>query len=156
MDDPKTIVSKFYSAFQKGDFATMQSCYHPQATFHDPVFQNLDAGGVRAMWQMLLTSAKDLRIEFADVQSTGDKATCTWQAWYSFSRTGRPVHNVINATMEFKDGLIFSHHDQFDFWCWSKQALGTSGLLLGWSPLVKNKVRATAMNSLKKFREKAQ
>jgi hypothetical protein len=145
------VIRKFYTAFQQKDFLTMQSCYHHAATFRDPVFQNLDSREVKAMWQMLLTSSKDLRITFDNVKAEGDNGSCHWEAWYSFSRTGRQVHNIIDASMEFKDGLIYRHKDHFDFWRWSRQALGTSGLLLGWTPIVTNKVKAMARKNLDKM-----
>jgi hypothetical protein len=145
------LIRKFYTAFQQKDFLTMQSCYHNAATFSDPVFKNLSSREVKAMWQMLLTSSKDLRITFDNVKAERDTGSCHWEAWYSFSRTGRKVHNVIDATMEFKDGLIYRHNDRFDFWRWSRQALGPSGLFLGWTPIVSNKVRATARKSLDRF-----
>ena len=141
------LIRKFYTAFQQRDFLTMQSCYHPDATFSDPVFQNLNSKEVKAMWQMLLTSSKDLRVEFSNITSN----SCHWEAWYSFSRTGRQVHNIIDATMEFKDGLIYKHKDHFDFWRWSRQALGLPGLVLGWTPMISNKVRTTARERLDKF-----
>jgi hypothetical protein len=47
--------------------------------------------------------------------------------------------------------LIVSHHDSFDFWRWSRQALGAPGLLLGWSPVLRNQVRKQANTSLRKY-----
>jgi len=129
----------------------MQSLYHPQAHFSDPVFTSLDSSGVKAMWQMLVTAGKDLRITFQDVKADDKSGSCHWEAWYTFSRTGKKVHNIIDASFEFKDGLILNHKDRFDFWRWSRQALGLPGWLLGWSPLVKNKVRNTASSGLRKF-----
>jgi len=151
MNATEQLITKFYSAFQQKDFLVMQSCYHPQAVFTDPVFQDLNAKEVRAMWEMLLTSSKDLRIEFNNIHANDQAGSAHWEAWYSFSRTGRQVHNIIDATFEFRDGLIFKHHDRFNFWRWSRQALGSSGTLLGWTPVVKNKVRETARKSLDKF-----
>jgi ketosteroid isomerase-like protein len=145
------LIHRFYTAFQQGDYVTMQTCYHPQATFHDPVFQTLDSRQVKAMWQMLLTSARDLRVTFSDVSAEGGTGSCLWHAHYTFSRTGRPVHNVVRSAFTFRDDKIFTQTDHFDFWRWSRQALGTTGLLLGWSPLVKNKVRGNAQQSLTKF-----
>ena len=49
------------------------------------------------------------------------------------------------------DGLIATHRDRFNFWRWSRQALGLPGVLLGWSPSLKRKVRSTAAENLKKF-----
>lgn len=151
MNSHEALITTFYSAFQRGDYAAMQACYHGDAEFSDPVFQSLNSREVKAMWQMLLTSAKDLRVTFSDVKANDNEGSCRWEAWYTFSRTGRLVHNIIEARFRFKDGKFVQHHDSFDLWKWSRQALGTSGLLLGWSPLVKNKVRATASKSLAKF-----
>lgn len=41
-------------------------------------------------------------------------------------------------------GLIATHRDRFNFWRWARQALGAPGVLLGWSPSLKRKVRNTA------------
>lgn len=147
----EALVRKFYDAFARKDFSTMQSCYHPEARFSDPVFNDLSSPQVKAMWQMLLTSSKDLRIEFSAVSADGSKGSCHWEAWYTFSRSGRLVHNIIDASFEFRDGLIYRHQDHFNFYRWSRQALGLSGLLLGWTPIIQNKVRGTANNSLTKF-----
>ena len=68
-----------------------------------------------------------------------------------FSTTGRKVHNVIDAMFGFQDGKIIRHNDHFDLWRWTRMALGTSGILLGWSPVVQNKVRETAQHGLEIF-----
>jgi ketosteroid isomerase-like protein len=145
------LIERFYHAFSSADYRTMQECYHPEATFHDPVFQELGERELKAMWQMLLTSARDLKISYHDVKANDSDGSAHWEAWYTFSRTGRKVHNIIEASMQFRDGKIWHHEDQFDLWRWSRQALGVSGVLLGWSPLVVNKVRATAGRGLEKF-----
>jgi hypothetical protein len=145
------LIQQFYTAFQAKNYRVMQDAYHPEAVFSDPVFQNLSSKEVKAMWQMLITSAKDMEITCSDISADENTGRCVWQAWYTFTTTGRKVHNIIHASFEFKAGKIFRHHDHFDFWRWSRMALGTSGLLLGWSPLVRNKVKNTAGRRLKKF-----
>ncbi|MBT1688940.1 nuclear transport factor 2 family protein [Fulvivirgaceae bacterium PWU37] len=147
----EAIIRDFYAAFHRKDYAAMQALYHPQATFYDPVFQQLDATEVKAMWQMLLTSSRDLAVEAHTLQASGDRGSCTWEARYTFSKTGRPVHNIVHATFEFRDGRIYRHTDRFGFWRWSRQALGTAGWLLGWSPMLRNKVRQTARRGLDAF-----
>src|ERR1041385_4451663 len=152
MDENQKLITKFYSAFQQKDFLVMQSCYHNEAQFSDEVFPILNSKEVKGMWEMLLTSAKDLRIEFRNIRKSGQNVVyADWEAWYSFSRTGRPVHNKVRSYFAFRDGLILHQVDQFNFWRWSRQALGTTGTLLGWSPVVKNKVRTIARGSLDKF-----
>lgn len=132
----------------------MQHLYHEKAVFYDPVFQQLTSEEVRAMWEMLLTQARDLDVSYQSVTANNEQGTCHWEAKYQFSKTGRSVHNIIDASFQFKDGLIYRHHDTFSLWRWSRQALGFSGLLLGWSPLVQNKIRRTARISLDKFMAK--
>lgn len=151
MNQPVAILSKFYTAFQSKDYETMAALYHPEAKFKDPAFE-LDSGkAIGAMWKMLITSGKDLRISFSELKGAENSGSAHWEAWYTFSRTGQKVHNRIEARFEFKDGLIYRHSDHFNFWRWSRQALGLTGWLLGWTPFLKNKVRGTAMSSLRKF-----
>lgn len=148
-----TVIDRFYSAFQQRDWATMGACYHDEARFSDPVFPALDAREARAMWKMLLTSGTDLRIRYTVLEENANSGKVLWEAWYTFSRTKRPVHNIITSTFVLKDGLIIEQTDVFDFWRWSRQALGMPGLLLGWSPVVRNKVRGMAASSLRRAME---
>ncbi|MBN8739611.1 MAG: hypothetical protein BGP24_05495 [Lysobacterales bacterium 69-70] len=148
---PSERIDLFYRAFQRRDGATMASCYTADATFRDPVFE-LQGERVGAMWRMLCERGKDLRVEFSDVRTDGDRGSAQWQAWYRFSKSGRPVHNVIHAEFRFRDGLICEHVDSFDFWRWSRQALGPAGLLLGWSGWLRKKVGGEAARSLAAFR----
>jgi ketosteroid isomerase-like protein len=151
MTDNAALIRQFYAAFEQKDYATMQSLYHDDASFSDPVFQRLNAAEVRAMWEMLINAGVDLKVSFGGIRVDEVFGMCRWEAWYTFSRTGRKVHNIIDASFEFKDGKILVHQDTFDFWRWTRQALGMPGILLGWTPFMRNKVRVTARNGLKKF-----
>jgi len=154
MSSNTVLITQFYTAFQNKDFKTMGECYHADATFKDEAFDLKTVAEIRSMWEMLCTRGKDLRIEFKDIKVTDEKGTAHWDAYYTFSKSGRKVHNSIDATIEFKDGLILKHRDRFNFYRWSKQALGTPAVLLGWTSFFHNKVRATAMEGLKQFMEK--
>ena len=145
------LIERFYTAFQHKDYAIMQACYHDEAVFNDPAFGKLDSAKVKAMWQMLLIASKDLKATHKSVQANNSTGSAHWEAWYSFSRTGRQVHNIIEARFEFKDGKIFRHTDTFNFYRWSKMAFGPIGVLLGWTSFFHNKVSETAIASLKKF-----
>jgi hypothetical protein len=61
------------------------------------------------------------------------------------------VHNIIEAEFIFKDGLVFQHTDRFNFWNWSRMALGVTGALLGWTPFIQFTVRKSALGGLEKF-----
>jgi ketosteroid isomerase-like protein len=138
------LIDQFYEAFAKGDHATMASCYHDEASFSDPVFVDLDATGVRGMWRMLCERATDLEIIHSDVHADDSSGRAHWDAHYTFAATKRKVHNRIDASFKFRDGKIIEHRDHFDFWAWSRMAIGPMGLLLGWSPFVRYKVRGLA------------
>jgi ketosteroid isomerase-like protein len=148
MNANEATIRRFYEAFQKRDAATMAACYAPDVQFSDPVFPDLRGPQAGQMWKMLCERGKDLRLEFRDVRADDRAGSAHWEAWYTFSATGRPVHNVIDATFGFRDGRIARHDDRFDLYRWSRQALGPAGLLLGWSPLLQNKVRAMAAKGL--------
>ena len=148
----KALIENLYSAFKLKDYTTMAKCYHPEAYFRDEAFE-LSGKEIGAMWHMLCLRGKDMTLEFSVSEQAG-KITAHWEPKYSFSQTGRFVHNIVDAEFEFKDGLIIKHIDRFDFWSWSRQALGAPGLLLGWTPLLRNKVSKMAMGNLRKFMEK--
>lgn len=152
MNGNEQLIQKFYTAFSHLDYATMQQCYSTEAIFNDAVFGILQGPEVGAMWEMLCRNAKDFSLQFSDVQLLDEEyGTCRWVASYTFSKTGRRVINHVKAHLRIQDGVITEHTDQFDFWKWSRQALGLSGLLLGWTGYLQNKVRANARKSLEKF-----
>ena len=145
-----SVIERFYTAFAQRDWSTMGACYHDDAMFNDPAFPNLSATEARAMWKMLLTAGGDLRIDFRIVEETTTGGVCEWEAFYTFSKTGRKVHNIIRSEFELREGLIYRQRDHFHFWRWSRQALGTSGLLLGWTPFLKHKVQGIARAGLER------
>ena len=146
-------IEHFYSSFSHRDYASMISCYAPEIQFSDEVF-TLSGKAAGAMWHMLCESGKDLTVTFRDIHADdahGAHGTAHWEATYTFSASGRKVHNIIDAEFDFNSGQIVRHRDRFDFWRWSRQALGPTGLLLGWTPFVRAKVQATAARRLEKF-----
>jgi len=156
MNSNEQIIEEFYAAFAEGNAETMASCYHPEIVFEDPAFGKLEGKNVSDMWHMLIERAKgNLEIEFSDIKADAKNGSAKWTAKYHFSKTNRNVVNKIKASFEFKEGLISKHTDNFDFYTWSKQALGTTGILLGWSSFLRKKVQQQALESLRKYQEKS-
>jgi hypothetical protein len=150
------LITRFYGAFAVLDAEAMAACYAEDVAFDDPVFCLRGRREAAGMWAMLCTAVKgrardDWRLEFSRVEADDRRGRAHWEPRYRFSATGRMVHNIIDAEFEFRDGLIVRHHDRFGFWRWSRQALGAPGWLLGWTPVVRNKVRAQAMANLRKY-----
>jgi ketosteroid isomerase-like protein len=145
------LIERFYAAFDRRDGEAMAACYAPDARFSDPVFGWLDAEQTGAMWQMLTASAEDLRVELVEHASDGATGSARWIARYTFSRTGRPVVNEVRAKFKFVDGLIAEHVDKFSFYRWSRQALGRTGTVLGWTPQLRLRVHRDARGRLARW-----
>ena len=129
----------------------MNNFYHEEARFSDPVFQHLQCNEIQAMWHMLCESGKDLQVSHGTIGVYDNSAQVTWKAVYTFSKTGNIVHNEIHAELYFKDNLIINHFDSFNLYRWMRMALGTPGLVLGWSDYLQQKVRSNAKKQLEKF-----
>jgi ketosteroid isomerase-like protein len=145
------LIQRFYAAFAARDGDSMAACYAPDARFSDPVFTDLRGTEPGAMWKMLTGRAEDLEVDLVEHAADDATGSARWIARYTFTQTGRPVVNDVRASFRFSDGLIAEHHDVFGFHRWARQALGTSGLLLGWTPLVRNPVRRRARAGLDEF-----
>jgi hypothetical protein len=149
----RAVIESFYSAFARLDGAAMEAAYAEGASFRDPVFTLEGKRQVGGMWRMLTDVTREKGKDVWRLEASGLTDTSAhWEAHYRFSATGRMVHNIIEARFKFDaEGKILEHVDTFDFWRWSRQALGGPGLLLGWTPVIRNKVRATAARNLEAY-----
>ncbi len=153
MNEHEMLINQFYLAFDQLDAGKMISCYHRDVLFQDPAFGELAGEEVGNMWRMLCQSQKkesfDVRV--SNIMSDGSAGSADWEARYIFSRTGRKVHNKISASFEFREGKIVRHVDDFNLYRWSRQALGATGLLIGWTPFFKNSLQKQTKGLLEKF-----
>ena len=147
----QALITRFYAAFNRLDAETMAACYTDDVLFSDPVFGQLRGREAGDMWWMLASQAKAFSLRFDTVRADDRTGGAHWVATYLFSQTGRTVINDIQARFVFRDGKICEHHDSFDLWRWSRQALGAKGALLGWTPFVQGAIRAQAQKGLKAF-----
>ena len=154
MNNNEELVETFYDAFARLDAATMRACYAADPVFNDPVFGILQGDEVGAMWEMLCKSAKNFLLSHGNITADGEYCTCDWTATYTFSKTGRRVVNKVKAHMRIENGKITEHTDEFDIYKWSRQALGVTGVLLGWSGYLKNKIRSDAKKKLYSYMNK--
>jgi ketosteroid isomerase-like protein len=145
------LIQRFYSAFARHDGAAMAEYYAENAQFSDPVFINLRGSEPGAMWRMLTGRAPDLEVRLVEHHADGDRGSAHWLADYTFSATGRKVHNDVRAEFRFEQGLISEHVDSFSLYAWSRQAIGALGLVLGWTPALQSRLRRTARESLDEF-----
>lgn len=149
------LIEAFYAAFGRRDAGAMRACYHPEVVFSDPVFAELRGAEAGEMWAMLCAGATDLVIAASGIAADAAGGRARWEARYTFTPTGRRVHNVIEARFAFRDGLIVRHEDAFDLGRWSRMAFGPLGTLLGWTPFFQARVRARARRGLDAWLAKA-
>lgn len=154
----KQIIADFYQAFAALDGEKMVAHYHDDITFEDPAFGELHGDKAKNMWRMLCQSQQkgetEFRVEVSEIAFDGETGSARWDAYYTFSQTGRKVHNIIHASFKFQDGKIIDHRDQFDSWRWARQALGFKGLLVGWAPFFKKGLQKQTGRLLAKFEGK--
>lgn len=136
MHQHEDLIRRFYDAFRRRDAEGMAACYHAEVEFSDPAFPGLRGERASGMWRMLCTRGTDLRVELGEVSADDRAGRAHWEAWYTFSLTGRPVHNRVDGEFAFRDGRIVRHVDRFDLHRWMGAALGWKGTLLGWLPPV--------------------
>lgn len=145
-------ITNFYQCFKTHNAKGMCTCYHDDVVFEDPAFGILHGERAKNMWHMLIERGKDsLQIELGTVEANEKNGRAKWKATYLFGKDKRKIVNDVTAHFAFKDGLIIEHKDVFDLWKWTKQALGLSGALLGWSSFMKKKVQATTAKTLDKY-----
>jgi hypothetical protein len=148
-------VERLYAAFARLDGDAMAACYAEDARFDDEIFSLAGRRQIGGMWAMLCSATREKgraqwRLQASDITGRG----AHWEAHYLFPATGREVHNRVDAEFEIDADLIVRHRDRFDFWRWSRQALGLPGWLLGWTPFLRRKVRAQAASNLRRFLER--
>lgn len=152
MHPNERLIEKFYTSFKGSDPQGMVDCYAPEIEFSDPVFPRLQGKRAMAMWAMLNERKADPKDRwFENVKADDTRGSAHWEAKYAFPLNGRPVHNKIDAQFEFKDGKIIKHTDTFDFWKWSRMALGLPGTLLGWTSFFQSAMQKKIAQRLDAF-----
>jgi ketosteroid isomerase-like protein len=145
------LIDRFYAALDRHDGETMAACYTPDATFTDPVFEDLSGAEPGAMWRMLTNRAGDLTVKVLERAADATGGQAHWVARYTFGQTGRRVVNDVRSTFRFRDRLIADQRDEFDLTVWGRQALGGLAGRLAWSSPVQKGIRRRARAGLDQF-----
>lgn len=150
------VIERFYKSFAEQDAEGMVDCYSDDIIFEDPAFGKLEGIRAKNMWRMLCASQKgqDFKIEASNFMRVEEWGSAHWEARYTFSKTGRRVHNKVDARFLIRDQKIVHHRDAFNLYRWSKQALGITGVLIGWTPFFKKKLQVQTNQMLDKFEQR--
>ena len=146
------LIERLYSALDAHDGEAMAACYARAAVFEDPAFGELRDGEPQRMWRMLTARSTELSVTLLECESDGVTGSARWEARYAFADTGRRVVNVVSSRFRFADGLIADQRDSFDLRAWAAQALGPTGRLLGFTPLLGPLIRRRTAARLAAFR----
>ncbi|PKA84563.1 limonene-1,2-epoxide hydrolase [Ulvibacter sp. MAR_2010_11] len=156
MNESEALIEAFYKAFANLDAEAMVACYNRDIIFEDPAFGILKGNHAGNMWRMLCESqkGKDFKVTYSNISPSAEGGFAHWEALYTFSKTGRKVHNRITAQFEIKDGKITRHTDRFNLYNWASQAFGIKGRLIGWTPFFQKKLQQQTNAMLSKFEAK--
>jgi len=152
------VIETFYKAFKAMDAEKMVACYHDDIIFSDPAFGTLKGKRAKNMWRMLISSqkGKTFDIHYDSIYEDDTQGSAHWEAKYTFSFTGRKIHNRIEARFELRNGLIIRHQDHFKLHRWAVQALGFKGLLIGRTKFFQKRLQKQTNHMLSKFEAKWQ
>lgn len=147
----EALVHHYFDALARLDGEALAACYHPSASFADPLFPDLRGERVGWRWRMLARGGTDMRLSYDILGGDERKARVRWRARWRLADGGRPVANEVLSTFTFWDGRIVRQVDEFDFWRWSRASLGLPGLLLGWMPPVRRLAQRRALQQLERL-----
>jgi len=124
------LLHRLFTSLNQHDHQEMAACYHADATFRDIAFDLRGSKQIHAMWHMICET--DIRASFHLLEVDDRVGHVTLIDDYTFSSTGRAVHNVIDSHFRLRDGLIIEHQDLCDARVWAAMALGgVSGFMAG-------------------------
>jgi SnoaL-like domain len=161
LDYLSPVVGRFFEAFAASDWQTMARCYHDKASFSDPVYPDLREERIVYMWHQLLggietskskrgskksSSLNNLKLEYRVLFGDERKAQVQWTATYLYEK--RSVSNQVLSTLAIWDDKIVRQVDEYNFWRWSRQALGLTGLAFGAMPWYQRSVQRSAQSRL--------
>jgi len=124
------LLQRLFTSLDRHDHREMATCYHADATFTDIAFDLRGRKLIHAMWHMICET--DIRASFHVLEVDDRVGRVNLVDDYTFTSTGRAVHNVIDSHFRLRDGLIIEHQDLCDARVWAAMALGgVSGFLAG-------------------------
>ena len=89
----KILLQRLFTSLDRHDRTTMAGCYDSAAKFTDIAFDLKNGKEIHAIWHMICEG--DIRTTFDVVHADDHTAEVNVIDDYTFSSTGRKVHNVI-------------------------------------------------------------
>ncbi len=88
------------------------------------------------MWRMLTSRAEDLHIELVECDAAEESGVAHWLADYTFTQTGRPVHNDVRARFRFLTSPVMAALGRWSYgiFIWHLAVLAVVFPVLGIAP----------------------
>jgi ketosteroid isomerase-like protein len=148
MHPNSSVIGRLFEALKAGDYRGAAECYAMDARFRDIAFDLEGRSEIAAMWHLVCSRGVEITYRF--VRADEATGSASWEAHYTFSKTGRPVHNMIQSEFTFRDGAILRHFDRADRWRWAWQAQGFPlAIVIGLLPSVLRKKAALELAHFK-------
>lgn len=153
MHPNELLLTKFFEYLNAHNLERIASCYHEEATFHDIAFNLKGKKQIYAMWDMICSVNKDnipsdIKVHIERLSANDATGSAVVLESYTYRDNNKKVHNKINSTFEFRDGLIYKQNDDCDPVSWANQAFGgIRGFIAGHIEFVR---RYRAMDKLRK------
>jgi ketosteroid isomerase-like protein len=122
MHDSTILLQRLFTGLIQHDHQSMADCYHPEGAFAGIAFDLHGKTQIHAMWHMICEG--DIQASFDVVSADHNMGQVSLVDDYTFTSTGRKVHNVIDSHFSFRDGRIIEHRDFCDARAWANMALG--------------------------------
>ena len=144
------VLDQFFSAVALGEAAMAGRFYADDARIDLPPIglRDLPARDARRLWQVLLSDARDLHVQYAVMRADDHGGEVAWIARYTWPPTGRLVTQRLRGQYEFRAGRIVWQSEGFSLWDCARMALGSRGLLGGWNPLLRARLRRMVRNCI--------
>jgi len=148
------VLNTFLRALAQRDVEAMIRCYTTTATYHSPIFPQVEGDTLTATWQWFCAKAPDLTMVVDEQAFEANTARVQWTATYTFPKTGRPVVQVTDSIFVFEGPQLCRHEDRFDLHRWSHMALGPLGRVLGGRRWLQRSLQRAAAERVARFQER--
>lgn len=153
MHPHEQLLTKLFQSLNEHNHKGMAECYDEHAKFRDIAFDLSGRAEIHGMWEMICSDndlgPADIVVTVQELVANDTGARAIIVDDYTFRKTGRKVHNMIESKFELRDGLILRQKDSCDAVDWAKQAFGPlKGLIPGYCERVRRK---SAMKGLREF-----
>ncbi len=138
------IAYKLYEAFRTRNFPRIAECYHDNATYTSPFFDNLKKNEIVAMWKAFLLNDFNMELTHSNIvaEDVNDQlGSANWEVKYTYWDTKQQVKVAIKTKLQFKAGKVIKHEDSFSFYLWAIQAYEIQGFLFGGLGFFRNKIK---------------